>query len=75
MTINFNVTATERKRLAKALGEMMYCEPVYAGAPTFAYVVNDYIIDKNGVISYPDIITPEAVKCCYPAEMAENCSR
>ena len=60
MTINFNVTGAERKHLAQALGEMLYCEPVYAGAPTFAYQVGDYTVDKKGEVSYPDTIAPDA---------------
>lgn len=61
MTINFNVTGAERKRLVQALGEMLYCEPVYAGAPTFAYQVGDYTVNKKGEVSYPDTIAPGAI--------------
>lgn len=61
MTINFNVTGKERKALVQALSELTYSDPVYAGAPTFAYTVGDYTVDKSGVISYPDTVAPEAV--------------
>ena len=60
MTINFNVTGKVRKALVQALSELTFSEPVYAGAPTFAYTVGDYTVDKNGVISCPDTVTPEA---------------
>lgn len=60
MTINFNVTGKERKALVQALSELTFSDPVYAGAPTFAYTVGDYTVDKNGVISYPDTVAPEA---------------
>lgn len=60
MTINFNITGKERKALVQALSELTYSDPVYAGAPTFAYTVGDYTVDKNGVISYPDTVAPEA---------------
>lgn len=60
MTINFNVTGKERKALVQALSELTYSDPVYAGAPTFSYTVGDYTVDKNGVISYPDTVAPEA---------------
>ena len=61
MTINFNVNGKERKALVQALSELTYSDPVYAGAPTFAYTVGDYTLDKNGVISYPDTVSMEAV--------------
>ena len=61
MTINYHVTGSERKRMVKALGELTFSDPVYAGAPTFAYQVGDYTVDKNGVISYPETVAQEAV--------------
>ena len=53
MTINCNVTGSERKRLVDILGAMLLMEPIYKKAPTFAYVVSDYTIDKNGTIFCP----------------------
>ena len=53
MTINCNVTGSERKRLVDILGAMLLMEPIYRKAPTFAYVVSDYTIDKNGTIFCP----------------------
>lgn len=51
MEFNFNVTGTERKRLAGAISELIG-EPVnYLGAPTFAYEVGGYHIDKNGTVT------------------------
>lgn len=61
MIINFNVTEKDRKALAQVLAEITFSEMVYTGAPTFAYQVGDYTIDKNGEISYPDTLEQEAV--------------
>ena len=61
MTINCNVTGGERKRLAQVLGEFLSIEPVYMKAPTFAYVLGDYTIDKDGAISCPESAMPVAV--------------
>ena len=61
MTINCNVTGGERKRLAQVLGEILSIEPVYMKAPTFAYVLDDYSIDKDGAISCPESAMPVAV--------------
>lgn len=61
MTINCNVTGAERKRLAQVLGEITFTEPVYLKAPTFAYVIGGYHIDKNGTIECSDDLAQEAV--------------
>ena len=50
MMIHCNVTGSERKRMADVLGAHLRWEPVYKKAPTFAYVVSDYTIDKSGTI-------------------------
>ena len=61
MNIICNVTGSERKRLAQALGAILLTEPIYSKAPTFAYVLGDYTIDKIGTIICPDSATPETV--------------
>ena len=61
MTIICNVTGSERKRLAQALGAILLWEPVYQGAPSFGYAVGNYTVDRNGTISCPDSATPEIV--------------
>ena len=52
MEIKFNVTKEERKNFVKAVGEIAGWTPIYKGAPSFAYAVNNYIIDKNGTLIY-----------------------
>ena len=52
MTINYNVTGTERKRLAQAIADYMQADAKYLGAPSFAYQVDRYHIDRNGIVSF-----------------------
>ncbi len=54
MTINYNVTGTERKRLAEYISGFMGTEKKYLGAPTFAYQVGYLIISKDGAVSFED---------------------
>lgn len=61
MAISFNVTGKERKALVQAVSEITFSEAIYAGAPSFAYQVGDYTIDKDGVLSCPDTLSREAV--------------
>lgn len=59
MIIHYNVTGPQRKKLAVALGAILLWEPVYAGAPSFAYKVGNYTVDKTGDIICPDSLTPD----------------
>jgi hypothetical protein len=54
MEVKFNVTGGERKALVKAIGEALGFEPVYKGAPSFAYVVDNITISKDGALSWDD---------------------
>ena len=54
MKIFYNVTGSERKSLAAALSQELNTPTEYLGAPSFAYRVGGYRIDKNGVLEGPD---------------------
>lgn len=54
MTINFNVTGTKRKELVKCIADFTECESKYKGAPTFAYEVDYFTIDRNGTLIFDD---------------------
>ena len=54
MEARFNVSGEARKTLVKAIGEALGFEPVYKGAPSFAYVVDNINISKDGSITWDD---------------------
>lgn len=54
MEICFNVTGTERKSLVNAISQELNTPIKYLGAPTFAYEVSGYRIDKNGTVTGAD---------------------
>ncbi|MGC8718409.1 MAG: hypothetical protein ACP5TY_00175 [Thermodesulforhabdaceae bacterium] len=54
MEVRFNVTGEARKALVKAIGETLGFETVYKGAPSFAYVVNNITISKDGALSWDE---------------------
>lgn len=62
MTINYNVTGSERKRLVQTIAEITECETKYKGAPTFSYEVCYFTIDKNGVLSFDDRADSEEIE-------------
>ncbi|RTR31893.1 virulence protein [Robertmurraya yapensis] len=54
MQIHYNVTGPKRKALVNAISQQLNAPVKYLGAPTFAYEVADYNVNKNGVLSGPD---------------------
>lgn len=54
MQINYNVTGEKRKSLVGAISQELNAPTKYLGAPTFAYEVGGYHIDKNGVLRGDD---------------------
>lgn len=61
--INYNVTGDERKRLIKAISNFNGADIQYLGAPTFAYKVGGYTIDKTGCVSFDDDGDRENIEC------------
>jgi hypothetical protein len=59
--VKYNVTGSERKALVGAISEILRREIEYKGAPTFAYAVSNYIVDKDGTLSCPDDNSREEV--------------
>ena len=51
MEISYNVTGPRRKELATAVGDFIGAAPVYQKAPTYAFAIGSYIIDRNGTLS------------------------
>jgi len=54
MTIKYNLTGSDRKALVEAISQELNTSSKYLGAPTFAYQVGEYTIDKNGTLTGAD---------------------
>jgi len=54
MDIRFNVEKEERKALVQEVGEILGLAPIYMRAPSFAYTVGDYTIDRYGMLSFDE---------------------
>ena len=54
MELKYNVTGTQRKSMVGAISTALNTPTKYLGAPTFAYEVGDYHIDKVGTLTGPD---------------------
>ena len=54
MRLSYNVTGPERKSLVTAISHELNAPTKYLGAPTFAYEVGGYHIDKTGTVTGED---------------------
>ena len=54
MRINYNVTGPKRKKLVEVISKELETEAKYLAAPSFAYQVGDYLVDRNGVLEGED---------------------
>lgn len=61
MKIDFNCTGVDRKKLVNAIATITGESPKYLGAPTFAYQVGAYHIDKSGTVTDTEATAPEDV--------------
>ncbi len=62
MEIKYNIEKSERKALAHKIGELLKEDVRYLGAPTFAYEIAFFTLDKNGVLSFSDRSDTELVE-------------
>ena len=54
MQIKYNVTGDRRKALVAVMRDVLHDTTRYLGAPSFAFQVGAYTVDKNGTVTCPD---------------------
>ena len=62
MTINYNRTGADRKPLIAAIADITGAKAKYLGAPSFAYQVDYFTIDRNGAVTFDDRADSEEVE-------------
>lgn len=62
MTVKYNVTGTKRKEMVRLISNFTGCDAKYKGAPTFAYEVDYFTIDKSGALSFDDRADSEVIE-------------
>jgi hypothetical protein len=62
LEIKFNREKEERKALVRAIGEILGVEPVYQRAPSLAYAVGNYTIDRYGTLVFDERVNAEDVQ-------------
>ena len=54
MKIHYNITKEQRKKMVEIVGRTLGVQPIYCGAPTFAYKVGAFEITRDGCICFGD---------------------
>lgn len=62
ITIRYNVTGSERKRLADYIAGFLGCEKKYLGVPSCAYQVGYIEVNKDGAITFDDRADSEEIE-------------
>ena len=62
MTLRYNLTGADRKRLVTAISEITGAPAKYLGAPSFAYQVDYFTIDRNGGVTFDDRADSEEIE-------------
>ncbi len=82
MILHFNVTGESRKKMVRAIEEVIGQKAKYLGVPSCAYRIGEYTVGKNGELEYADSLSEEETTAVIdasvtaiglsPAEWAEN---
>ena len=62
MTITINAQGAERKKLVKTIAEWLGEDVHYCGAPTFAYEIGRFTVEKSGSLTFSDMLDSEVVE-------------
>ena len=62
MTITINAQGAERKRLVKTIAEWLGEDVHYCGAPTFAYEIGRFTVEKRGSLTFSDMLDSAVVE-------------
>ena len=62
MTIKYHAQGNLRKLLVKSIAIKCECEPKYLGAPSFAYQIDYFTVDRNGDLIFDDRADTEEIE-------------
>lgn len=65
MRTEFNVTGSERKRLVQTIAQSTGESASYKGAPSMAYEIGPFMVDREGTLEFSDSTDSEVVEKLY----------
>ena len=72
MSMNFGVTGSDRKRLVGIICRQTGLKAQYEGVPTMAYTIGGITVDKTGVMSWDETVSPDEIQRIAAALKAEG---
>lgn len=60
---DYALTGAERRALVQAITSILGMPATYRGAPTFAYAIGPYDLDRHGVLYCPETTKPSETSC------------
>ena len=67
MKIHYSITKEQRKKMVEIVGRTLGVQPIYCGAPTFAYKVGAFEITRDGSMCFGDEADEGEVECVRTA--------
>lgn len=59
---NYNLSGSDRKPLIETISRILDKPVVYQGAPSFSYIIGDFTVDRNGVLSCTGSVQTETAE-------------
>lgn len=60
--INYAASGNQRKKLVNALVEILECESEYLKAPSYAYRIGKFTVNRDGDVECPDEVAEEEME-------------
>lgn len=74
MVLHFNVTGESRKVMIRAIERELGAKAKYLAAPSFAYAIGGYRVERDGTLSFEDANTEESSRVIDACVMATGVS-
>lgn len=73
MILHFNVTGEKRKELVKVMEAALGTKAKYLGMPTAAYQVGEYTVEKDGTVTWGDMVDADSEVLDSTSNMIDSC--
>ena len=68
MEFKLNVTTETRKAMVAAIGEILATKPIYQGPPSFAFIIGDFTVRRDGTIFCADHLSENLIDKVFHTE-------
>ncbi len=73
MVLHFNVTGESRKAMVKAIETELQIKAKYLGVPSCAYQIGEYRVERDGTLTYGDMIDADPTQLEVSSRIIDAC--